>query len=213
MQGGATYLMVLVVNFRTFEVIMFCVVVRPSAWCGDYTWPMLSANSICWSLLEIWVILEISSQIWVMPVQFEVSQTSVSQQSLRKGFKNVVSRWDRPCIACTSCTRSHFATTRQNHLISKIRKKTMATKTILRCTPCFKTVDWFNIGACSYQANRWRCLFVCLLFFVVVVFSSFFLKSKIKVPHDNRLVGNQKRWVFSWRGAHKYLWRTDEITL
>ena len=178
-------------------------------------WRLYMTYAICKQHLlissEIWVMLEISSQIWGMPVQFEVSQTSGSQQSIRKGFKNVVSRWDRPCIACTSCTRSHFATWRQNHLISKIRKKTMATKTILRCTPCFKTADWFNIGACSYQANRWRCLFVCLfVVFVVVVFSSFFLKSKIKVPHDNRLVGNQKRWVFSWRGAHNYLWRTDE---
>ena len=140
-------------------------------------WRLYMTYAICKQHLlissEIWAILEISSQIWVMPVQFEVSQTSVSQQSLRKGFKNVVSRWDRPCIASTSCTRPHFATTRQNHLISKIRKKTMATKTILRCTLVLRLLTDLTSGPVLIkQIVGAVCLFVCL--FVVFCCCSFF---------------------------------------
>ena len=56
-----------------------------------------------------------------MPARAVCSSTNCS--FTHKRFRDVVSSYDTPCMASTSCTRSHMAATEQNHLISKIRRQ------------------------------------------------------------------------------------------
>ena len=116
--------MVLVVNLSQILklfVLLCCCQGRPSARCGSYIRPSLAANIIWKSFLKY--------------ERCQCLKIAVSRASLifQKIVLDAVSRYNRPCVACTSCTRSNIATTK-HFLFENLNKKT--TKTFLRCTGC-----------------------------------------------------------------------------
>ena len=84
-------------------------------------WPSARWWRLYFTFLSCYQHLEIFSEIWVMPVKlhFAVSQASLIFQ---KRFPDAGSIHIRPCMASTSCTRSHISATKQKIMIWKIRK-------------------------------------------------------------------------------------------